>query len=342
MAAQHDKKSVEEEGTIEKMLLQKPFRFFDSHGHPGMEKKGIADRPGAFDFWRGNTVVARSMMGARSCLGDPNPTTIITKPEECPELTPETFVNIMDENNVEAMCLQCVHGITDPFPGYPQGWKLHIPNEYVKKNFVDAFPGRFVAIGGVHARYGRQAAVEMVISAYECGFPGCKFHTPTSGYPNQPDMYPAYEKMVELGLHLQVHTGQEELPGSRAKYQDPLYLDDVAMDFPDLKILQLHCGLFNNPMQGLWNVMKFDNMYTDITVPHPTLMHFKYYWDLDHMRFLEFFMPDKVFYGTDFPLTLPVYRAMIDNIMTMPLSPEFKHKLMGDNFRKFLNWGPKP
>jgi predicted TIM-barrel fold metal-dependent hydrolase len=50
-------------------------------------------------------------------------------------------------------------------------------------------------------------------------------------------------------------------------------------------------------------------------------------------------MPDKVFYGTDFPLTLPVYRAMIDNIMTMPISTEFKHKLMGNNFRKFVNWG---
>jgi predicted TIM-barrel fold metal-dependent hydrolase len=59
------------------------------------------------------------------------------------------------------------------------------------------------------------------------------------------------------------------------------------------------------------------------------------------MRFLEFFMPDKVFYGTDFPLTMPVYRAMIDNIMTLPLSTEFKHKLMGDNFRKFLNWETK-
>ena len=329
---------MSDEGTIEKMLMQKPFRFFDSHGHPGLEKKGIADRPGCLDFWCGNTVVSRSMMGARAFIGDTNPTKIIHAPEESPDMTPEVFIKFMDANNVEGMCLQAIHGITDPCPGYPEGWKWYVPNEYVKKNFIDAFPGRFTAAGGVHARYGTAAAVEMVESAHQCGFPGCKFHTPTSGYPNQKEMYPAYEKMVELGLHLQVHTGVEELPGTRAKYQDPLYLDDVGMDFPKLKILQLHCGVFNNPMQGLWNVMKFDNMYTDITIPHPTLMHFKYYWDLDHMRFLEFFMPDKVFYGTDFPLTLPVYGAMISNIMTMPLSMSFKHKLMGDNFRKFVGW----
>jgi predicted TIM-barrel fold metal-dependent hydrolase len=52
-------------------------------------------------------------------------------------------------------------------------------------------------------------------------------------------------------------------------------------------------------------------------------------------------MPDKVFYGTDFPLTLPAYGAMVSNIMTMPLAMEFKNKLMGDNFRKFINWQGK-
>jgi predicted TIM-barrel fold metal-dependent hydrolase len=331
----------EPEGTIEKMMLPKPFKFFDSHGHPGLEKKGITERPGCFDMWAGNTVGARTLMGARAALGDPNPTSIITKPDECPEFSPETFIEYMDRSNVEAMCLQCIHGISDPYPGNKEGWKWYVPNEYVKKEFIDAYPGRFTAVGGVHARYGKEAAVEMVISAHECGFPGCKFHTPTAGYPNNPDLYPAYEKMSELGMHLQVHTGQEELPGTRAKYQDPVYIDDIAMDFPNLRILQLHCGLFNNPMQGLWNVMKFENVYTDITVPHPTLMQFKYYWDLDHMRFLEFFMPDKVFYGTDFPLTLTVYQAMIDNIMNMPLSLDFKYKLMGNNFRKFLNWESK-
>jgi len=330
-----------EQGTIEKILCATPFKVFDSHGHPGFEKKGIAERPGCLDFWCGNTVVARSLMGARAFLGDPHPTKIITRPEECPEMRPETFVQCMDAHNVEAMCLQAVHGITDPYPGHKEGWKFHVPNEYVKKEFVDAFPGRFTAVGGVHARYGKQAAVEMVISAYECEFPGIKIHPPTGGYPNNPDLYPAYEKCQELGMHIEIHTGVEELPGTRAKYQDPVYIDDVAMDFPNVKILQLHCGVFNKPMLGLWNVMKHDNVYTDITIPHPTLMHFRYYWDLEHLRFLEFFMPDKVFYGTDFPLTMPVYGAMIDNIMNMPLTTEFKHKLMGDNFRRFLNWKSK-
>ena len=67
-------------------------------------------------------------------------------------------------------------------------------------------------------------------------------------------------------------------------------------------------------------------------------MQFKYYWDLEHLRFLEYMMPDKVFFGTDFPYILPIYKFAVDYLMNLPLSQEFKQKLMGDNFRKFINW----
>jgi len=338
MSEQENRTLSQEKSTIEKTLFQKPFLVFDSHAHPGLEKKGIAERPGCLDIWCGDSVYSRTMMGARAALGDAEPTKIINTPEECPEFTPETWIKIMDEAGVEAMCLQCIHGVSDPCPGHPQGWKWYVPNEYVKKEFIDAFPGRFTAVGGVHARYGKQAAVEMVISAYENDFPGIKIHTPTIGYPNNPDLYPAYEKCQELGLHLQIHTGVEELPGTRAKYQDPVFIDDIAMDFPDLKILQLHCGIMNNPRIALWNVIKHPNVYTDITVPHPTLMQLKYYWDLEHMHYIEHMMPDKVFFGTDFPLILPIYKFAIDYITNLPLSQEFIHKLMGGNFRRFVNW----
>ena len=201
-------------------------------------------------------------------MGDPNPFKPITKPEECPELTPETFIQFMDSANVEAMCLQCIHGITDPYPGNKDGWKWYVPNEYVKKEFIDAYPGRFTAVGGVHARYGKEAAVEMVVSAHECGFPGIKIHPPTIGYPNNPDLYPAYEKCQELGLHVQIHTGVEELPGTRAKYQDPVYLDDIAMDFPDLKINMSHTGF---PWIKEWIdlIWKHPTVYGDIAAYMP-------------------------------------------------------------------------
>ena len=92
------------------------------------------------------------------------PFAVINKAEDCPPLTPEVFVNSMDQANIEGMCLQCIHGVTDPYPGNPDGWKWYVPNEYVKKAFIDAHPGRFTAVGGVHTRYGVEAALDMVQS----------------------------------------------------------------------------------------------------------------------------------------------------------------------------------
>lgn len=52
-------------------------------------------------------------------------------------------------------------------------------------------------------------------------------------------------------------------------------------------------------------------------------------------------MPAKVFYSTAFPLLMAAYGAMMDNKMNMPLTMEFKHKLMGNHFRKFIDWESK-
>jgi len=62
-------------------------------------------------------------------------------------MTPEVFVQYMDQANIEGMCLQAIHGVTEPFGPDKKVWKWHVPNEYVKKEFIDAFPGRFTGRG---------------------------------------------------------------------------------------------------------------------------------------------------------------------------------------------------
>ena len=59
--------------------------------------------------------------------------------------------------------------------------------------------------------------------------------------------YPLYEAIEQLGVPALFHTGQSGIgsgmPGSggiRLKYSNPLVLDDVAVDFPDLKIIMAH------------------------------------------------------------------------------------------------------
>jgi len=316
-------------------------KVFDSHMHPGWEKKGIENRPGYLRLWlakEGVTSATQAML--RTALGDPDPFKPITSPEQIPEFSVETWIRLMDEAGVERALLMGMDTVADP----PYNWRWHCPMEYIKEEFLDKYPSRFVAVAGVNVKGSKEEKMDTLIKAKELGFKGVKIHTPTAGYPNDRERcYPVYEKCLELGLHVEIHTGVEEIPGTRAKYQDPVYIDDIAVDFPDLRIVQLHCGVMNNPRLAIWNVIRHKNVYTDITVPHPTLMQFAYYNDLEHIRMLEHLVPDKVFFGTDAPLILAIYKTAVEYVKLLPLSPEFKKKLMYDNANKFYcgDWREK-
>jgi len=77
---------------------------------------------------------------------------------------------------------------------------------------------------------------------------GFKFHPNLQGFfPNDRSAYPLYEAIQALGLPAIFHTGQTGIGarvrgggGVRLKYSNPLYLDDVAVDFPDLSIVLAH------------------------------------------------------------------------------------------------------
>ena len=82
----------------------------------------------------------------------------------------------------------------------------------------------------------------------EFGVRGFKFHPTMQGfYPNDRMAYPLYEAIADGGAIALFHTGQtgvgSGMPGGmgmRLKYSNPMYLDDVAADFPDLTIILAH------------------------------------------------------------------------------------------------------
>src|SRR3989442_7697004 len=51
-----------------------------------------------------------------------------------------------------------------------------------------------------------------------------------------------YRRCEERGLPVMIHTGTSIFPGARSKYGNPMELDDVAIDFPDLRIVMAHGG----------------------------------------------------------------------------------------------------
>ncbi|MDF9406853.1 amidohydrolase family protein [Pelotomaculum isophthalicicum JI] len=162
----------------------------------------------------------------------------------------------------------------------------------------------------------------------EMGFRGLKLY-PTYNYfyPNEPLVYPIYAKAEELGIPVMLHTGSSVFKGARIKYGDPLFFDDVAIDFPDLNLLMTHCG------RGLWyNTAYFlsrlhKNLYMEVTGLPPQKL-------LDYFPELER-NADKVIFGSDWPAVASI-KSNIDAVRALPLKEETKEKILGGNAARLL------
>ena len=115
----------------------------------------------------------------------------------------------------------------------------------IVKKFPDAFLGGFA---GVDPWKGEMAVAEIERASKKLGLIGVKFQAAVQGFfPNDQRFYPLWETCQALGLPVQFHTGTTGigagLPGGmgiKLKYCHPMYLDDVAADFPNLTIIACH------------------------------------------------------------------------------------------------------
>jgi hypothetical protein len=141
-------------------------------------------------------------------------------------------------------------------------------------------------------------------------------------YPNDNKLFPIYERAQELSIPVMVHTGSSVFPGSLMKYGDPLFLDEIAVFFPRLKIIQSHAG------RGFWYDRAFflaglhENVYMDITgLPPQNLL--KYFPDLERNA-------DKIIFGSDWPGIIDIKRN-VAAILELPISKSTKAKILGKN-----------
>ncbi len=164
--------------------------------------------------------------------------------------------------------------------------------------------------------------------ATEWGMRGVKLYpTYQQFYPHDRMIYPLYAKAQELKIPVMVHTGSSVFRGSRMKYGDPVHLDDVAVDFPELALLQVHSG------RGFWYDSAFflaqlhPHVYMEIAgLPPQNLL--KYFPDLEKNA-------DKIIFGSDWP-GVPGIGKNIEAIRRLPLKDETKKKILGENAAKIL------
>lgn len=146
-------------------------------------------------------------------------------------------------------------------------------------------------------------------------------------YPNEDKIYPLYGLAEEHRLPVLVHTGSSIFKGSKIKYADPIYLDDIATDFPELALLMAHSG------RGLWNEKAFF-----LSRLHPHL--FLEISGLPPRKLLNYFPDmekniDKFVYGSDWP-GIKTIDSNIKAIKELPLAEISIRKILYANAARIL------
>ena len=202
--------------------------------------------------------------------------------------------------------------------------------ELARKHSDVAIP--FASINPHRGEEGVRAAKRLI---NDHGVKGFKFHpTVQEFFPNDPLAYPLYEAIAEAKLPALFHTGQTGVGagtrgggGLRLKYSNPLHLDDVAADFPDMPIILAHPS-FPWQEEALSVATHKPQVYIDLSGWSP-----KYFPPI-LVQYANTLLKDKILFGSDYPVLHP--EKWVEEFDKLPIKPEVRPKIMKENAARLL------
>ncbi|OGF52899.1 MAG: hypothetical protein A2Z21_04195 [Candidatus Fraserbacteria bacterium RBG_16_55_9] len=240
---------------------------------------------------------------------------------------PKAFLKFMDNEGLERAAL--VNYVSPDVMGFTSG-----VNEFVSK-YCQVAPDRLIPVGSLHPQHLTNPEAQMTHLIEELGIKIIKIHPPhqlfyPNDYINQIEALAIiYEQAQKHGIPVMFHTGTSIFPAARVKYGDPLCLDDVAIDFPRLKIILAHGGrpLWMNT--SFFLLRRHSNVFLDISgiPPQNLLTYFPRLEEIAH----------KTMFGSDWPGPgIKSIRANIESFLGLPLSPQVQRAILFDTAAKLL------
>lgn len=214
---------------------------------------------------------------------------------------------------------------------------VYASNEYVHA-VCRRHPDRLLGFASVRPQ--APDAVETFERAVQgLGMRGLKLHPPLQDfYPNDEAVYPLYEKAVALDVPVVFHVGTTPF-GSlcRLDQANPLLLDEVAVAFPEMRILLTHLGTLWHQV-ALMVVEKNPNVFIDTAA---------YLYEIREIMTPETVArvgADRFIFGTDYPTPYvgQVHRLadFVDTVRGLPLPAETIEAILGRNVELLLNGRP--
>lgn len=219
-----------------------------------------------------------------------------------------------------------------------------VSNEAVAQ-LVSNSNGRLVGIASVNPAGPRNPAEELK-KALCIGMKGLKLYPHSGFFPNDEALWETYELAQDESIPVLVHTGIKAHRAHHMRFNNPIYLDDVAIRFPRLKLVIMHAG-YPWLDEALILSKLNDNIWVDLTF----LDVLDYTFSSGLMeetikRFVQVLGADKLVWGSEgWELGLPAYKdegiprvkKCIDKMLSFNfLSYSEKEKILGTNAENLL------
>ena len=190
----------------------------------------------------------------------------------------------------------------------------------------------FASIDPYKGKMGAREARDLIENY---GVKGFKFHNPIQNcHPGDPIAWPLYEVIAEYGLPAIFHTGHSGMgtgmPGGggiKLKYGQPILFDDIAADFPQMKVVLAHPG-WPWTDESLSMALHKDNVFIDLSGWSPK------YFPKQLIQYANSQLSHKMLFGSDFPLIRP--EAWMKTAQDVGFKPEVLEKIVKANAVKLL------
>jgi predicted TIM-barrel fold metal-dependent hydrolase len=193
-----------------------------------------------------------------------------------------------------------VFSVDETLTGRPQ-----VPNDDVAR-FAAENSDICIAFASVNPTRGADAVKEAERLIATGGFRGFKLHPPLQCFQaNDRLAYPFYEVLNAHKMPVIFHTGHSGIgtgmPGGggvRLKYGNPMDIDDVAVDFPDMPIILAHPS-FPWQDEAISVCLHKPQVYIDLSGWSPK------YFSPVLVQYANTLLKNKVLFGSDYPLITP-------------------------------------
>ncbi|WP_304165517.1 amidohydrolase family protein [Phenylobacterium aquaticum] len=255
---------------------------------------------------------------------DANFTTQVRMPDHMTQgVSIDDYLKKMDRAGIERSLLIAVRAGDRDMRG-----SFEIPYEQVAQ-WCRKHPDRFSGLAGVDPYRGVEGLKELDHAVRELGFVGA--HLYPHWFKLAPDAalyYPYYARCVELGVPIMMQVGQNLIYQKTVRLPSvarPILLDQVAIDFPDLKLIGIHVGVpWTDEMIAM--AWKHENVFIGIDAYAPKHL------PPALVRYMDSYGSHKVLFGTDWPVIDP--ERAVAEIKAHGLRPESYERVMRGNALK--------